>query len=116
MEPAHGRWRRSQGQAPAAYEPANPDRYPADGLVLRLTARDLPREEDTRKDDWRKNAWNMDYAWVTREEAARSFRELVAGARREAPAVLRRLARFHLGTSSAASPACGRRRRCGRAR
>jgi hypothetical protein len=85
-------------QTPAAYEPANPDRYPADGLVLRLTARDLPREEDTRKDDWRKNAWNMDYAWVTREEAAAIVPgELVAGARREMPAaVLRRLARFHL--------------------
>ncbi len=87
-----------RGQAPAAYEPANPDRYPADGLVLRLTARDLPREEDTRKDDWRKNAWNMDYAWITGEEAAAIVPgELVAGARREVPAaVLRRLARFHL--------------------
>jgi hypothetical protein len=85
-------------QAPADYLPANPDRYPADGLVLRLTARDLPREVDTRQDDWRKHAWNMDYAWITAVEAAAMVpHPLTPGARREAPAaVLQRLARFHL--------------------
>ena len=29
----------------------------------------LPREVDTRKDDWRKQAWNLDYAWFTPAEA-----------------------------------------------
>jgi hypothetical protein len=78
--------------------PANPDRYPADGLVLRLTARDLPREVDVRPDDWRKNAWNMDYAWFSAAEAAAMVPDpLTQGARQEAPsAVLQRLARFHL--------------------
>jgi hypothetical protein len=80
------------------YAPARPDLYPADGLVLQLTARDLPREVDTRPDDWRKRAWNLDYAWFTRDEA----RELVPtptvpGASRAWPRrVVRRLALFHL--------------------
>lgn len=101
---ALNRWQRL-GSADAAtattvqdYAPARPDRYPADGLVLRLAARDLPRQADTRPDDWRKRAWNLDYAWFTREEA----RQLVpappaAGATRTWPAsVVRRLALFHL--------------------
>jgi hypothetical protein len=86
------------GEAPEAYVAAHPDRYPADGLVLRLAARDLPREVDTRPDDWRKRAWNLDYAWFTAEEARSLVPEpLVPGARRAAPwEVVRRLARFHL--------------------
>ncbi|HEX2034537.1 MAG TPA: hypothetical protein VHS99_10160 [Chloroflexota bacterium] len=80
------------------YVPVSPSRYPHGGLVLQLAARDLPREVDTRPDDWRKSAWNLDYAWFTPEEA----RALVphprtAGSRRAAPwEVVRRLARFHL--------------------
>jgi hypothetical protein len=86
------------GAGPGTYTPAQPDRYPEDGLVLRQAARDLPREVDTRPDDWRKRAWNLDYVWITAPEAA----ALVPPARRigatgEAPAaVVRRLARFHL--------------------
>ena len=80
------------------YAPARPDRYPADGLVLRLTARDLPREADTRPDDWRKRAWNLDYAWITKDEAQRLAPEpAVVGAACEWPAaVVRRIALFHL--------------------
>ena len=79
------------------YTPARIDRYPADGLVLRLSARDLPREVDTRPDDWRKRAWNLDYAWVTKEEAQQLVPEPAAGATREWPhAVVRRIALFHL--------------------
>ncbi len=72
--------------------------YPEGGLVLQVAARDLPRDDDTRKDDWRKVAWNLDYAWFTREEARAIVPEpRVAGNRRAAPwAVVRRLARFHL--------------------
>jgi hypothetical protein len=80
------------------YEPAHPDRYPRDGLVLKLAARDLPREVDTRPDDWRKRAWNLDYAWFTRDEA-RALVPVPAepGTLREWPAaVVRRLALFHL--------------------
>ncbi len=92
----------SNGRATAAeiadYSPAYPDRYPADGLVLRLAARDLPREVDTRPADWRKRAWNLDYAWFTREEAEDLVPEpVVPGERREWPAgVVERLALFHL--------------------
>jgi hypothetical protein len=53
---------------------------------------------DTRPDDWRKRAWNLDYAWFTAEEARGLVPEpLAPGARRAAPwEVVRRLARFHL--------------------
>ena len=80
------------------YAPARPDRYPADGLVLRLAARDLPREEDTRSDDWRKRAWNLDYAWFTKDEARQLVPlETAIGATCEWPAaVVRRMALFHL--------------------
>lgn len=72
--------------------------YPEDGLALEAVARDLPRVEDRRPDDWRKIAWNLDYAWFTRDEARALVPEPRAiGSRREAPwAVVRRLARFHL--------------------
>ncbi len=80
------------------YTSARPDLYPAAGLVLQLTARDLPRDVDTRPDDWRKRAWNIDYAWFTPEEARQLVPEpATAGSAREWPhAVLRRLALFHL--------------------
>ncbi|MGI8915548.1 MAG: hypothetical protein ACR2JY_17480 [Chloroflexota bacterium] len=80
------------------FTPALPSRYPEGGLVLQLATRDLPREVDTRRDDWRKQAWNLDYAWITRDEA-RSLvpASLAPGARQQAPwEVVRRLARFHL--------------------
>jgi hypothetical protein len=87
----------SAAEAVPDYVPARPDRFPADGLVLRLAARDLPREQDTRKEDWRKHAWNLDYAWFSAGEASALVPEPVVGAKRQAPwEVLRRLARFHL--------------------
>jgi hypothetical protein len=79
------------------YTPARPDRYPVDGLALRLTARDLPRDVDTRPDDWRKRAWNLDYAWFTKDEALGLVPEARVGATRAWPqAVVRRMALFHL--------------------
>lgn len=88
----------TQGEPPAGYAPAHPSRYPEGGLVLHLAARDLPRERDDRPEDWRKHAWNMDYAWFTREEAQSLVpQSREPGARRAAPSpVVRRLARFHL--------------------
>jgi hypothetical protein len=72
--------------------------YPVGGLVLEAVARDLPRTVDTRPYDWRKIAWNFDYAWFTRDEARALVPEPRAvGSRRAAPwAVIRRLGRFHL--------------------
>ena len=86
------------GDAPAAYDPWRPDRYPHDGLVLRAIARDLPREVDDCPDDWRKIAWNLDYAWFDAAEAASLVpADLVPGATATAsPDLSWRLARFHL--------------------
>jgi len=88
------------GSSPAQLiDTAADDRgYPEDGLVLQLIARDLPRVVDTRPDDWRKIAWNLDYAWFTRDEAAVLVPEdRKDGARQAAPwPIIRRLARFHL--------------------
>ena len=97
--PAHGRWRSgAQGQMPAAYEPANPDRYPADGLVLRLTARDLP----ARRTPARTTGARTPGTWTTPGSRGRRLRDRSGRAGRGegeaggAGAVLRRLARFHL--------------------
>ena len=102
MEAALARWERS-GDA-AAPSPialgADGDEsgYPVDGPVLQVAARDLPRAVDTRPDDWRKIAWNLDHAWFGRDEARALVPEPRAvGARAAAPwSVRRRLARFHL--------------------
>ena len=85
-------------EAPGEYDRFRADRYPHGGLVLRAIARDLPREVDTRIDDWRKIAWNLDYAWFTREEAASLVPDpALPGATAEAsPELVRRLGRFHL--------------------
>src|SRR6185312_13051609 len=71
---------------------------PEGGLVLQLAARDLPRSVDTRPDDWRKAAWNLDYAWFTAAEARDLIPEpRVPGSQAQAPwEFVRRLARFHL--------------------
>jgi len=97
------RWRAGYslgGPAPVqlAPEAAEDDGYPTGGLVLEVAARDLPRETDTRPEDWRTIAWNLDYAWFTRDEARNLVPEpREVGARRDFPAIIvRRLARFHL--------------------
>jgi hypothetical protein len=43
--------------------------YPADGLVLRVNSRDLPRAGQGAEVEWTARAWNQDFAWFTREEA-----------------------------------------------
>lgn len=71
------------------------ERYPVGGLVLRVTSRDLPRKD---AGDWRSAAWNFDYAWFRKAEAAAlvpSARDV--GASTEWPAALAdRLLRVHL--------------------
>jgi len=103
LEMALDRWRAGHNAGGPAPEPlgwAVVDRsdYPEGGLVLQLAARDLPRAVDERPDDWRKTAWNLDYAWFTREEASALVPEpRTVGNRRASPwPVVRRLARFHL--------------------
>ncbi len=41
--------------------------YPANGLVVRVNTRDLPRDRPLEA-RWAK-AWNQDFAWFTRDEA-----------------------------------------------
>ena len=90
----------ANGAAPQPYQrdPRHPDLYPADGLVLKQTLRDLPRPTDHVIPQVRPEAINFDYAWFTKAEA----RQLVpatprVGARSEVPwPIVRRLARFHL--------------------
>jgi len=74
--------------------------FPADGLALEATARDLsgPLEVAPGPDAPRSPYWNRDYVWFSAEELARSLppAELVPGSALELPLVARRLARFHL--------------------
>jgi hypothetical protein len=72
--------------------------YPADGLVLRVITRDLPRDDGKEIPAHFRNVWNQDYAWFTKDEA-RAFlpAEPSEGAAHEVPRLLvERLARFHL--------------------
>lgn len=69
--------------------------YPDDGLVLRVVARDLPRDKEM--GDWRDQAWNQDFAWFTREEARSMVPAAAIGASVEIPErIVRRVAALHL--------------------
>lgn len=70
--------------------------FPADGLALKIFSRDIDRTD--LPNDWRGKAWNLDFAWYRKTEAAQLLpQELTPGAVVEWPAPLaRRLARFHL--------------------
>jgi hypothetical protein len=100
MREALDRWRQPEtlgepSPVQLAERGAEVDQYPADGLVLQATVRDLPRPADQPPPD---RKWNLDYVWIRRDEARGMVPEpRQVGARRDAPAeVLRRLARFHL--------------------
>jgi hypothetical protein len=106
LRSALARWEdvRSRSGPGSAEEPtpALDPRYlrvpPEGGLILRVYARDLPREDDRRPADWRTRAVNFDHAWFTREEAAALVPAGGApGTTAAVPAPLaRRIARFHL--------------------
>lgn len=68
--------------------------YPEDGLVLRQTVRDLPR--DNRTEDWRTQAWNKDYVWFRRGEMlAMAPTRFEVGEKRSLPApILNRMGRI----------------------
>ena len=74
-------------------------RPPEGGLVLRVWVRDLPRDPsvDTRREDWRRRAFNLDHAWFRPEEAAALIPpDPKVGDEMPWPAGLaRRLARYH---------------------
>ncbi len=84
--PDEKRWLGPEAAKEVARSPRAEDHYPEDGLVLRVRVRDLPRKVPP-KDDWRKDASNLEYVWFTKEEAA----SLAAGG---SEALARRLARF----------------------
>lgn len=72
--------------------------YPADGLVLRVVTRDLPRGDGKEVPAHFRYAWNQDFAWFTKTEA-RAFlpAEPKQGGAHDVPRPLvARLARFHL--------------------
>jgi hypothetical protein len=105
MREALQRWREEPADADrpeplASYEPdpRAPHGYPEDGLVLKAYTRDLPRAVDARPDDWRRDAVNYDHAWFTREEADGLLpaEPSVRSRSPVSPAIVRRLARFHL--------------------
>jgi len=103
LERALDRWEenpRTIAEAPDTYDP-DPrfrSRYPEGGLVLLTTTRDLPRAADTRPDDLRRHAFNHDYAWFTREEAASLVPTdpRIGGVMPVPLPIVRRIARFHL--------------------
>jgi hypothetical protein len=70
--------------------------YPADGLVLRVNSRDLPRPNQV--SGWRATAFNQDFAWFRKDEA-RSFvpQDPAVGQATEVPdRLVRRIATAHL--------------------
>jgi hypothetical protein len=70
--------------------------YPANGLVVRVNTRDLPRDKPL-EGRWAK-AWNQDFAWFTRDEAGQFLPKAPKpGQEHEVPRPLvERLIRFHL--------------------
>jgi hypothetical protein len=72
--------------------------YPEDGLVLQVGIRDLPRQVDRRPNNWRRDAHNLDYVWIKREEMLAIVPENVKQGEMVPfpPALTLRLVRFHL--------------------
>ena len=71
--------------------------YPADGLVLSVVCRDLPRLDAKNVSQVHHNMYNLDYAWFRKSEA-RAFlpEQPIKGAKRKVKHhFVERLARFH---------------------
>ena len=70
--------------------------YPADGLVLSVVSRDLPR--DPPESSPRHNAWNRDFAWFRKEESRQLVpSEIKKGAATEIPQeIVHRIVRLHM--------------------
>lgn len=93
------RTRRLQAEDPAEQSIARAqiEQFPEDGLLLRCTVRDLPRDTPNAT-TWWGQAWNQDNLWLRADEAlALMPRELKKGATLDWPEHLaRRLVRFNL--------------------
>lgn len=74
------------------------DRFPTDGLALKVTVRDLPRPGVAPFKDWRGSAWNVDYAWFNKAEMEQLLPKHVArGVKHSWPQpLIARLMRLHL--------------------
>jgi len=74
--------------------------YPTDGLVLRMTCRDLLlKDGDWKQVIWNSAVWeNMDYAWFRRDEALQWIPQSIStGSSFEVPrSLVERLVRFHM--------------------
>jgi len=70
--------------------------FPADGVAMRVYARDLPRGRVPA--DWRGKAWNLDYAWFRRDELRALLPQRVQKkvVKSWPEALVRRVARCHL--------------------
>ncbi len=81
---------------PSGATPRTEKQYPADGLVLMESMRDLPRKPPP-AGDWLAGSWNKDYAWFRKAEARQFLpTQLVKGATREVPrSLVNRLAAHH---------------------
>jgi len=78
----------------------NEDRFPAGGLALRVTSRDLPRTPPAAaRSEWTERAHNVDFAWYTKDEARAflpAYDQVAKGIRfAPPPELVGRLARFH---------------------
>jgi hypothetical protein len=71
--------------------------FPVDGLVLRCVSRDLKVQEELAESDWRREAWNQDFAWFRQDEVDSMLPESIVGATNPMPKPLAlRLARSNL--------------------
>ncbi|MBT3270512.1 hypothetical protein HN371_25435 [Candidatus Poribacteria bacterium] len=100
LEEALAAWdarERVDTDAPGAYaaDPRYARTFPEGGLILRETMRDLPRSGDPEASTWQHN---FDYMWLTADEAEGLIPlDTAVGSQFEAPpAVVTRLARFHM--------------------
>ena len=71
--------------------------YPEDGLVLRCVSRDMKVQDGLSDTDWRRHAWNQDFAWFLKHEVNSMLPEPKLGATKEMPLPLaHRLVKCHL--------------------
>jgi hypothetical protein len=109
LEKALAKWKQlpRKRRLPAGKLPPRPrdqrrfeELYPRDGLVLRVTSRDLPRRKtrQAQPQDWRGSAWNQGFAWFRKGEARQFLpADPKPGAVQQVPAKLvRLLARYYL--------------------
>ncbi|MDF1838228.1 MAG: hypothetical protein P1V35_10190 [Planctomycetota bacterium] len=103
LESALGKWKELEPteRLGKAFEPDKNTRFerffPTDGLVLRCVSRDLEVQKELGETDWRREAWNQDFAWFRKGEVSSMIPEAKVGATLAMPKPLAwRLAQCHL--------------------